>query len=480
MDRPSRNRLPGNRIVHRRVGATQVIPVPDRIERRKVPSVQTHAKRFVAAFLVIVLCGAGLLALPVSAEQGVTTRPIDALFTAVSAAAVTGLVVVDTQDQWSFFGELVILVLIQTGGLGFMVGASLVLVSLGRGGSLRDALMLQDGSPTLSLREAVDLSKRILRFIFICEGIGALLLAIRFADDQPRGVAIWYGIFHAVSMFCNAGFDLQGGFRSMTGYQTSPWINITIIGLIQAGALSYMVLSDAFTERSWKRFNLNTKLVLLTNGALIAISSILFAIIEWRAALAGTPGWAKPMAAIFQSVSARTAGAATINFADAHASTIFLWIGVMMIGGASGSTAGGIKLATTAVIIIVVVSTLRGQPDAQAFGRRVPTAQVFQALAIITVFLSMHFVFTLLLAITEDVVAHSDLSFQSIIFETMSASATVGLSTGITPNLTDAGKLVLCGAMFFGRLGPLTLVYALTQRQRSKRFRYPESTIRMG
>ncbi len=480
MDRPHRNRLPGNRIVRRRVGATQVIPVPDRIERRDVPSVQTHAKRFVAAFLVIVLLGAALLALPVSAEQGVGTKPIDALFTAISASAVTGLVVVDTQDHWSFFGELIILVLMQIGGLGFMVGASLVLVSLGRGGSLRDALLLQDGSPTLSLREAINLSKRILRFIFICEGIGAIVLTIRFMRDESPLVAIWYGIFHAVSAFCNAGFDLQGGFRSMSRYETSPWINVTLIALIQAGALSFMVLSDAYGKRSWKRFSLDTKLVLLTNVILIAIGAVLFLATEWRAALLDTPTWAKPMVAIFQSTSVRTAGLTTVDFGNVHSPTVFLWIGMMMIGGASGSTAGGIKLATAAVIFIAVISTLRGQTQTQAFGRRVPTYLVFRAMAIIAVYLSVHFLFTMLLAFTEDVLGTNNLSFLDLMLEAMSAAATAGLTTGITPDLSDAGKIVLCGAMFFGRLGPLTLVYALTQRQRTTRYRFPEAPIRMG
>ena len=480
MDQQKRQRLPGNRIVRRRISATQIIPVPTVIERRQVPNVQTHAKRFVAAFAVIVLIGAGLLAMPFSAEQGVTTRPVDALFTAVSASAVTGLVVVDTQDHWSFIGELIILILIQIGGLGFMVGASLVLVSLGRGSSLRDALLLQDGSPTLSLREAINLSKRILRFIFVCEGIGALLLTIRFMRDQPPLVAVWYGIFHSVSAFCNAGMDLQGGFTSMSRYQTSPWINFTLIALIQAGGLSYMVLSDAYSKLHWRRFTLDTKLVLLTNFILIAIGAILFLATEWNSALFRTPGWAKPMVAIFQSTSVRTAGFTTVDFGNLHSPTEFVWIGIMIVGGASGSTAGGIKLATAAVIFIAVISTLRGQTQTQAFGRRVPTALVFRAMAIISVYLAVHFVFTIMLAFTEDVLGPNDLTFLSLMLETMSAVATAGSTTGITPNLSDAGKIVLCGAMFFGRLGPLTLVYALTRRQRMTRYRYPESTIRMG
>jgi len=248
-----------------------------------------------------------------------------------------------------------------------------------------------------------------------------------------------------------------------------------LIALIQARTLSFMVLSDAYGKRSWKRFSLDTKLVLLTNVILIAIGAVLFLATEWRAALLVTPAWAKPMVAIFQSTSVRTAGLTTVDFGNVHSPTVFLWI-----GGASGSTAGGIKLATAAVIFIAVISTLRGQTQTQAFGRRVPTYLVFRAMAIIAVYLAVHFLFTMLLAFTEDVLGPNNLTFLDLMLEAMSAAATAGLTTGITPDLSDAGKVVLCGAMFFGRLGPLTLVYALTQRQRTTRYHFPEAPIRMG
>ncbi|MGN6032536.1 MAG: TrkH family potassium uptake protein [Thermomicrobiales bacterium] len=476
----SRQRLPGNRVVRKRMDATQVIAIPEDPEHRAAPTIQSHAKVFVGGFLLVVAIGALLLMLPLAAERGQTTRPIDALFTAMSASAVTGLTVVDTQDHWSLFGEAVILVLMQLGGLGFMVGASIVLVSLGRGSSLRDAIMLQDGSPAMSLSEAVSLSKRILRFIFVTEAIGAVLLTIRFLRDESPLVAIWYGVFHAVSAFCNAGFDLQGNFQSLGRYETSPWINGTIVALIQAGALSYMVLDDAWKTRRWSRFQLDTKLVLLTNAILVATGAILFILTEWNAALANTPDWARPMVAVFQSASVRTAGFTTVNFGDVHSPTVFLWIGMMMIGGASGSTAGGIKLATAAVVFVAVVNTLRGETQTQIFKRRIPTYLVFRAMAIIAVYVLAHFVFSLLLGFTEDVLQPNDLTFLDLMLETMSAAATAGLTTGITPDLSTAGKLIVCGAMFFGRFGPITLVYALTRRQRLTRYKYPEAPIRMG
>ena len=218
MDRTGGKRRPGKKVVRRRVDATQGLTLPEPRSRAEVPHVGLHAKRFVLAFTALVLLGSVLLGLPCTTESGQATPPIDAFFTAVSASAVTGLIVVDTQDHWNFFGELVILVLIQAGGLGFMVGASLVLTGRRRSGWLRDSLMLQDGSPTLSLQEATSLSKRILRYIAVVEAVGALALTVRFLRDKPFHEALWHGTFTSISAFCNAGFDLEGGFASLAGY----------------------------------------------------------------------------------------------------------------------------------------------------------------------------------------------------------------------------------------------------------------------
>lgn len=473
-------RLPGNRVVRRRLDAQQIIKLPEEPTRRDVPNVRTHAKRFVLGFTALVLVGSALLSLPWTTESGHGTPYVDALFTAISASAVTGLVTVDTQNHWNFFGELVVILLIQAGGLGFMVGASLVLQSLRRGSSLRDTLLLQDGTPTLSLAEVGSLTGRILKFTVVTEAIGAAILTATFAFDHPFQDALWHGVFHSVSSFCNAGFDLQGGFISLTGYETSIPVNFTIMALIQAGSLSYMVLSDTWSGRRWNRLALDTKLVLLVNAILLAAGAIGFLIIEWHSALANTPAWARPMSALFQSVSARTAGATTVDFGQAHPATLFLWVALMFVGGAAGSTAGGVKLATIGLIAIAVLSTVRGQPEPQVFGRRISTQLVYRAMAVIALFLFVHFALTLLLALTEDTFNHERFGFISLMFETMSAMGTVGLTTGITPSVSTAGKLVLCTAMFFGRLGPLTAVYALQRRQHATRYRYPEAPVRIG
>ncbi|MDQ2683523.1 MAG: Trk family potassium uptake protein [Chloroflexota bacterium] len=458
-----------------------VIPLPPPRERSSVPSVRSHAKLFALGLLVVIAVGTVLLATPWTTENGSGTPAVDALFTAVSAAAVTGLITVETQDHWNFWGELVILILIQVGGLGFMVGASLVLQTLRRGQTrLSDAVLIQNGAPTLSLREAGHLARRVVRFTFVTEAIGAILLTVRFARDMPVLEALWYGTFHSVSAFCNAGFDLQGGYRSFLPFQTDAWVNVVIMLLIQAGALSYVALADVAGTRRWSRLALDTKLVLVANAALLVLGTVTVLAAEWNHALADTPASSRPMAALFQSVAARTAGFATMNFSEVHTVTLFIWIGIMLIGGASGSTAGGVKLTTAGVVAAAVISTLRGGEEPTAFGRRLATPLVLRAMAVIALMFLAHFTATALLAITEHLAGGADASFIALMFEAMSALATVGLSTGITPALSTAGKLVLCGAMFFGRLGPLTAAYALQRRQRPVRYRLPVAPVRIG
>jgi trk system potassium uptake protein TrkH len=472
---------PGNRVVRRRMAATSVIELPLTVVERSVPNATTHAKQFALGVGLIILLGTVLLMLPIATESGEMTHPVDALFTSISATAVTGLTTVDTQDHWSFFGELVILVMIQLGGFGFMVGTSLILIALGRGGSLRDSLMVQDGSPTMTLRDVTTLSIRILKFIVVCEAIGAVLLTFHFVREEPFLRAVWYGIFYSISAFCNAGFDLAGGFRSISGYHTYPLIIMTLAVLVQLGALSYLVFADLWKHRGrFNRLMLDTKLVLITNVGLVLGATILFLLVEWNSALAlMSDGW-KPMNALFEAMSGRTAGFSSVNFGDANSSTLYLWVAAMMVGGAPGSTAGGIKLATLAVIMLAVISTLRGQEEPQAFGRRIGVTVVFRALSIAVMFLVVHFILAVLLVLSEDIFNQGEISFVALMFEAMSALATVGLTTGITPDLSMAGKLLLCVGMFIGRLGPITAAYALQRRQMHQRYRFPEAHVRLG
>jgi len=479
MSGPS-SRRPGDRIIRRRLQATQVIDLPAAPERPAVPNVRRHAKLFALGLLVTVLLSGALLTLPWFSVDGNWTPLVDALFTAASAACVTGLVVVDTRDHWNFAGQVVILVLIQAGGLGFMVGASLLLRALQRGASsLRDTLLLRDGAPTLSLREAASLSGRIVRFTVMMEGIGALVLTARFSLDQPLHEALWHGIFHSVAAFCNAGFDLQGGFSSIGNYRDSFVVNLMLMVLIQAGSLSYLFFADIALHRRFKRFSLETKIVLLMNTLLLVGGAAIFLGAEWNATLTHVPVIERPLVALFQSVSARTAGMATVSFESATSITLFTWVAIMFIGGGSGSAAGGVKLTTVGVVGLAVVSTVRGQLEPQVFGRRIPTTLIFRSMAVIAIMFVAHFVATLGVVICEHF-SGGDARFIDIMFETMSALSTTGISTGITPHLSSAAKIVLCVTMFFGRLGPLTAVYALQLRQQVVRYKFPEAPVRIG
>jgi trk system potassium uptake protein TrkH len=444
-----------------------------------------HAQFFVLGLIVTALVGTALLSSPWITSSGERAPVVDALFTAISAVSTTGLATVDTRAFWNWQGEVVILVLIQIGGLGFSVGASLLLQMLRRGAgayTLRDELLLKNGSPALSLQEAASLSGRIIRFTLVAEGIGAIALAAWFAlaVRMPPLEALWNGLFFAVAAFCNAGFDLTGGFQAERPAVAAIWVNLVLMALIQAGALSYIVFADLGRKRSWRSLSLDTKIVLAMNAALLASGAAVFLAAEWGGALATlTPG-SKILAALFQSVSARTAGFNTINWNLAHPLTLFFWLGLMLIGGAAGSTAGGVGLNTVGVVLASVSSTLRGNAETQIWGRRIATPLIFRAVTVIVLFLALYGVAAAALSIAEHHIGERETGMIDLMFESMSALSTTGVSTGITPALTVAGKLVLCATMFLGRLGPLTAVYALQRRQRPEKYRFPEEAVRIG
>jgi trk system potassium uptake protein TrkH len=348
--------------------------------------------------------------------------------------------------------------------------------------TLRDELLLKDGAPALSLQEAVGLGRRIIRFTLTVEAVGAVALSVWFvAAAQMRPLeALGNGIFYAVSAFCNGGFDITGGFQSVRPAATDIWVNIVLMLLIQLGALSYVVCADVGRERSWRSLSLDSKIVLAMNAALLASGTLVFLAAEWGGAVAEFSPGGKVLAAFFQSVSSRTAGFNTIEWNLVHPLTLFFWLGLMFVGGASGSTAGGVGLNTVGTVLASVSSTLRGNPETQIWGRRIATPLIFRAVTVIALFLLIYGVATALLSITEHHVSHRGVGMIDLMFESMSALSTTGVSTGITPDLSAAGRLVLCVAMFVGRLGPLTAVYALQRRQRPERFRFPEESVRIG
>jgi trk system potassium uptake protein TrkH len=444
-----------------------------------------HAQLFVSGLILISLIGTVFLALPWVTRSGQPTPLIDAFFTSVSAASVTGLSVVDTLEHWNWSGQVVLLVLTQTGGLGFMVGASILLQMLRRGAgayTLRDELLLRDGAPALSIQEAVFLAGRIVRFTFVVEIIGAAVLAVWFATAgglRPLN-ALWNGVFYAVAAFCNAGFDLTGGFRSIRPAATDIWVNLVLITIIQLGALSYMVFADVVQKRSWRSLALDSKVVLTLNAVLLAAGAIVFLAAEWGGALAAFAPESKLLASIFQSASARSAGFSSIDWTLVNPLTLFFWLGLMFIGGASGSTSGGVRLNTAGVVLAAVASTLRGNAETQIWGRRIATPLIFRAVTVIALFLLIFGVGTVALSTSEHHIGDRETGMFDLMFEAMSALATTGVSTGITPTLTSAGKLILCVLMFVGHLGPLITVYALQRRQHPERYRFPEEAVRIG
>jgi trk system potassium uptake protein TrkH len=366
-----------------------------------------------------------------------------------------------------------------------MVGASILLQMLRRGAgayTLRDELLLRDGAPALSIQEAVFLAGRIVRFTFVVEIIGAAVFAVWFGTAgglRPLN-ALWNGVFYAVAAFCNAGFDLTGGFRSIRPAATDIWVNLVLIIIIQLGALSYMVFADVAQKRSWRSLALDSKIVLTLNAVLLAAGAIVFLAAEWGGALAEYALESKVLASVFQSASARSAGFSSIDWTLVNPLTLFFWLGLMFIGGASGSTSGGVRLNTVGVVLAAVASTLRGNAETQIWGRRIATPLVFRAVTVIALFLLIYGVGTVALSTTEHHIGDRETGMFDLMFEAMSALATTGVSTGITPTLTVAGKLILCVLMFVGHLGPLITVYALQRRQHPERYRFPEEAVRIG
>jgi trk system potassium uptake protein len=431
-------------------------------------------------FAAMIAIGTVVLMLPVSSAAGTWTPLLDALFTATSAVCVTGLVVVDTGTYWSDFGHVVIVLLIQAGGFGFMTSSTLLLLLVVRRRTrLRDRVLVQETMGRGELGNVGGLVKRIAIFTLLAEGVGALIVAgALFGQGLGLGQAGWYGLFHSVSAFNNAGFDLMGalGESSLRG-QVHDFAVLGSIGvLIVLGGVGYAIVEDVLRNRRWDRLALETKVVVLTTIALLVAGTVTIAVTEWNnpLTLGNLPDEQRVLNAIFESVTLRTAGFSALDTAALLDPTLFVVMALMFIGGASGSTAGGIKVNTFSVLLIAIVSTALGKPSAEAFGRRIQHAVVYRALSVALLSISLLF----LLAFTLEV--FSDEGFVDVLFEAVSALGTVGASRGITANLPDPAHLVIILAMFIGRLGPLTLVLALTARARPVAYRPAVESMRIG
>jgi trk system potassium uptake protein len=472
-------RRPGDRRirVERARPAEFKIEPPQRVKRPRSPSAV-----LVIGFAILILVGAVLLMLPVSSAAGAWTSPVDALFSSTSAVCVTGLAIVDTGTYWSPFGQLVLLVLMQLGGFGFMTGSTLLLFLLiGRRTALRDRMLAQASTGVPELGSVASVIRRVAVFTLVAEVAGAVVLTAAFllggSADGPIQ-AVWWGIFHAISAFNNGGMDLFGEFRSLADYVGNPLVLSTIGLLIVLGGLGFAIVGDIAAKRRWRRLALETRVVVLTTVAILAIGTASMAALEWSnpATLGAIPETARPFNALFETASLRTAGFSTFPTVELRDPTLFIVMAMMFIGGASGSTAGGIKVNTFSVLLIAIVSTVRGRPSAEALGRRIPHEVVYRALSVALLSIAFIFIVALGLELTTPV----GVPFIAIVFESISAFGTVGASTGLTPELPEGARALLIPAMFAGRLGPLTLVLALAARARPTSSRPAIETMRIG
>ncbi len=422
----------------------------------------------------LILIGAFLLNLPMAAKNGESIGFINALFTSASSVCVTGLVVVNTAQYWSLFGQIVIICLIQMGGLGFMTMATIVALILGKKITLKERLIIKEQLNQETMSGLVKLTKYVILSTFAIEGIGALLLSTRFIPIYGLKKGIWFSIFHAISAFCNAGFDILG--NSITPFVGDFIINMTICMLIIVGGLGFYVYIDISKNKRLRKLHLHSKLVLSITSVLLIAGTLIILVIEYNnpSTLGNLTIGEKMLASFFQSVISRTAGFNSVDIGGLYDTTAFVMIILMFIGGSPGSTAGGIKTTTFGTIVLTTIGVIKGNKDVVAYKKRISNDIINRSLAIATIGITLIIIVSIVLTITEKA------TFLDVLFETTSAFGTVGLTRGITPNLTNIGKIIITLTMYAGRVGPLTMVFAFAQKQKVSQYRFSEGNIMVG
>ncbi|MBI2865804.1 MAG: Trk family potassium uptake protein [Chloroflexi bacterium] len=450
--------------------AAKALPAQPLATEEKVPFHPSWA--LVIFFALLVALGTLLLWLPGAAAQGQRASLLDALFTATSAATGTGLIVRDTASFWSATGQKVLLVLMQVGGLGALAGSTIFLLLIARKTRPQERSLFKEAIGVQSPWGMAFLVLSITLYALLVEAVGAYLLAARLGASLPTDQAWWLAIFHSASAFNNAGFEIM----DMANHLPDSLVQLTLLGLSVLGAISFIVIVDLLGVPFRRPMALDTRLVLLASSVLLVVgaAAILLAEASNPQSLGNLPLPQRVLSALFHSASARTAGLSTLDLSLLAPSTLLLLIALMFVGGASGSTAGGIKVNTLALLAGVTWSFVKGNEKTTVLGKEVREGQVYRALAIAFLSLILVFAVTFLIGITEG----PDLLAQ--FFETVSAFSTTGFSLGITPTLSTAGKLLIIFTMFAGRVGPLTLAFALAQRQRSRRQAYTEEAINLG
>lgn len=431
-------------------------------------------------FLAIILIGTILLCLPISSRNGKSCGVLPALFTATSCTCVTGLSLFDTWSQWSGFGQAVILSLIEIGGLGFMSAASFVIFLFRRKMGLRQRMVIAQALSLNDIESAVRLQKWVLFGSLAMQAVGAVILSLWFLPTYGAVRAIRWGVFHSVSAFCNAGFDIFGALEpgsSLMVFQNDPVVLLTISLLIVMGSLGFFVWDELFRIRKFKKFSVYTKLVLLMTGILLLGGAICFAILEWNnpETMGDMTIGGKLLNAFFQSVTTRTAGFAAVDQAGLTESSKAVTMFLMFIGGSSGSTAGGVKTVTLMVLLLFMLSRARGRNTVSVFKRTIPSDKVLDAVSIISIVMGLAIFGAIFICATCPV------TFTDAMYEAISALATVGLTAGVTGKLGTAAQILIIIYMYFGRVGVLTLSLGfLTGNRAEERFEYAKTNLLIG
>ena len=424
-------------------------------------------------FAILITVGGLLLSLPFFTKSGQATPLVDSLFVAASASCVTGLTPVNTLEHWNTYGHIIIIILIQIGGLGVMSLASIIPLILGKKIGMKSRQILKEQLNVESLEGMIVLFKYVLAFTFATEILGAILLSIKFVPLYGAGKGVWYAVFHSISAFCNAGFDILGD--SIYSFREDLLINLTLCALVIVGGLGFVVTSELFRRRSFKKLSTHSKLVLMVTAILLIFGTLMFLFLENEDGVLQYESLkGSILESFFQSVVARTAGFYSVDLSKIKDSTALMLMGLMFVGGSPGSTAGGIKTTTLGVLFLSTHAVVRGESEPVVFGRHISTETVRKALAIFLVSIVIILSVSFMLTITESA------PLVDILYETVSALATVGASKGITPHLTDAGKNLITLCMYLGRIGPMTMAFAFGMKAKKSLIRYPESFISIG
>jgi len=447
--------------------------------RRPSPRIFASPLILLYGFAILIAAGGILLALPIASVDNTHTPWVNAFFTSTSAVTVTGLTVVNTASHWSSFGQGVIFVLMLLGGLGFMVFATFLLTVIGQRLGISDRMLIRDTLGGDRIGGVVRLLRRIVIVVMVIYALGMVLIFWQMISFFPLGEALWQSAFLSVSSFNNAGLTIVPGSASLEGLNSKIPILFFVGGLIMLGGIGWAVTVDVFRRHSFKRFNLDTKMIVVTSLFLWLAATSVFLLSEYsnEATIGARSVADKVGVSIFEAISARTAGFTALNITGITDLTKLFFITMMFIGGAAGSVAGGIKVGTFAVIVATVLSSIRGRQHTEAFGREIPRFVVYRAITVVALGGGVIFATSLALELTE---GSSQFPFLDILFDTVSAFGTTGLSMGIVPLLTVWGKILLMAVMVLGRLGPLALALALTPQKEGTVYRYAKEGIRIG